>query len=284
MKVPRFWAKAIKLAESPEGRQYKFACWGWSESSADEAQQRAEQRATGFANRASIGEKLWRYAYSDGVLREQIMQVLNDDDGNAIATVTRNSYGALVLNAAQAMFVDVDLPAHASSGGGVLGRLFGKPKPQLTPGQVALARIEQWAASNASLGVRVYHTRGGLRVLVTNHLFDPAASSTQTILAAMGCDPLYVKLCRSQQCFRARLTPKPFRIGVDNPKVRHIASTEAEKNAIATWSADYQTRSAQFGVCELAVQHNRVSAHPSIAPIIALHDQSCRVGSGLALA
>ena len=165
MKVPRFWVQATRLAESPAGREYKFACWGWSENSAAEASQRAEARAATFASRATTGEKLWRYAYSDGALREQILQVLNDDDGNAIATVTRNSYGALVLNAAQAMFVDVDLPAQTSSAGGVLGRLFGKPKPQVTPGQTALARIEQWAASNPSLGLRVYRTRGGLRVL-----------------------------------------------------------------------------------------------------------------------
>ena len=53
------------------------------------------------------------YAYAERPLREEIVEELRTPRGEFVGVVTRNSYGSLVLNASQAMFVDVDLPRAA---------------------------------------------------------------------------------------------------------------------------------------------------------------------------
>ena len=50
------------------------------------------------------------YAYGTRPLREEIIQEIHSRAGDITGIVTRNSYGCLVLNTAEAMFVDVDLP------------------------------------------------------------------------------------------------------------------------------------------------------------------------------
>ena len=51
------------------------------------------------------GQQLDRYSYGDRPVREEIVQTLSRD-----AVVTRNAYGALVLNAARAMGIEVLAP------------------------------------------------------------------------------------------------------------------------------------------------------------------------------
>src|SRR5690606_8392641 len=62
------------------------------------------------------------------------------------------------------------------------------------------------------LGYRIYETHNGYRVIVTGREMAPADPAVQAMCRAMNCDALYVKLCLKQDCFRARLTPKPSRI------------------------------------------------------------------------
>ena len=54
-------------------------------------------------------------------------------------------------------------------------------------------------------GFRIYRTRAGFRLLVTSGTFDPSAAETLALLKEFGSDPLYIRLCKAQECFRARL-------------------------------------------------------------------------------
>ena len=66
------------------------------------------------------------------------------------AAVTRNGYGALVLNTAQAMFVDIDFPEPGGGAGlsRLVGRLFGKKQPSIEEQNESQARqrVDRFAA------------------------------------------------------------------------------------------------------------------------------------------
>jgi hypothetical protein len=119
--------------------------------------------------------------------------------------VTINSYDAEILNAPNMMIVDVDLVGESS-----------RPTDSvITPYQsVALAALKAYQSEHPSMGFRIYKTAGGLRYICTTHMFDPSALSSDSMMRQLFADPKYRNLCRFQETYRARLTPKPWRVGV----------------------------------------------------------------------
>jgi len=110
MIVPRYWARVTSEERTPAGRRVPFSCCQWSERSLAEAQARAREVAERIARRIRGGEALpERYAYGTRPLREEVLRELRGGDDALAAVLTRNAYGAVVLNAAGTMFVDVDL-------------------------------------------------------------------------------------------------------------------------------------------------------------------------------
>ncbi len=196
-----------------------FACWRGSDLSVDDARTSARMAAEEVAARAAqSGEPPRAYLYGERPMREEVVRELAAGDGGPAAVVTRNSFGCLVLNTARVMFVDVDLPGsrQATSSGGWLARLLGRGGQGAGDGAEAraLERLDAWVRTHPGTGFRVYRTRAGLRYLETSGLHEPASDRAEALLGALGCDPLYVRLCRAQQSFRARLTPKPWRCGI----------------------------------------------------------------------
>src|SRR5258708_17287312 len=85
-----------------------------------------------------------------------------------------------------------------------------QPPPPPQPVDSVVDGIQKVAARNG-LAVRVYKTAAGYRAMVVNAGFDPGSTRSEEVLKEFGADPLYVRLCKMQQSFRARLTPKPWR-------------------------------------------------------------------------
>src|SRR2546423_6277310 len=214
MKFPRFWAR---------GRSGDFLVWRWSFESLLEAQALADRAAQQIAERFREGNYPPRHAtyYPDRPFREQVLEEIKSETGEALALITRNSYGCLVLNTERGMFVDIDLPEPKRSGG-FFKRLLGKAdaSPAGNPHSEAMARIENWTGKNPEWGWRVYRTRSGLRLLATHGLVDANSEIANRVFDAVGADPLYRKLCNTQKCFRARLTPKPWRCGISSKPAR----------------------------------------------------------------
>src|SRR5690348_9467468 len=77
-------------------------CWRWSDVSIADAEQKADARAKELEQLLASGRKPDRYGYANRPMREEIVE---QHPGMAI---TRNAYGALVLNTERAMFVDID--------------------------------------------------------------------------------------------------------------------------------------------------------------------------------
>lgn len=151
----------------------------------------------------------WNYLDSDyNALVEPILGNLYLED-KEIAIVTRNSYGVACLNAYSTMFVDVDLDQTAddvSHESMPWGRTVDTQKDEIFE---VLAEV----ATDHDLCFQCFQTKRGYRFLELSRTWNPTGIESQTILERLGCDRLYQSLCLNQQCYRARLEPKPWREG-----------------------------------------------------------------------
>jgi hypothetical protein len=277
MKFPKFWSL---------GRSGPGSAWGWSDHSLEAAAQLAQERATKVANllRAGTSPNSSNAYYADRPIREQVLRELGGSHPTAI--ISRNAYGAEILNSTTALFVDVDLPAPKKPK--LLDRLFGSKAPATTTPSAAevaaLQAAEQWAKSHAGWSWRIYRTAAGLRLLATHQTFSPHDPVVTAAFEALGADPLYRQLCRVQQCFRARLTPKPWRVGVKKKTPEWPWKDAAAEQKFAKWDQSYRQANQGFATCELiqTVESNEI--HPDLRELVSLHDQMCGVGSGQPLA
>jgi hypothetical protein len=279
MEFPQFWAR---------GSSGDFLCWRWSYQSQAEAQALADEAARQLAARFRAGTvppKQWGY-YPNRPFREQVLREIKNDAGQIAAVVTRNSYGCLVLNTARVMFVDIDLPEPKPSGSGLFKRLFGKPdlEPPVNHRNGAIAKIETWTRSHPEWGWRIYRTRAGLRLLATHDLVEADSVVASGVFEALGADPLFQRLCKTHKCFRARLTPKPWRCGVHDKPERWPWLDATVEREFQKWEAKYQRSCANWATCELVSQIGNGAVHPEVEPILALHDETTRVDSKLQIA
>ena len=279
MNFPPFWAR---------GAAGDFFSWRWSFRSLEEAQALADQAAKQLAERFKNRDFPPHHQgyYPGRPFREQVLREVKNGSGEAIAVITRNSYGCTVLNTSRVMFVDVDLPEPKPSGG-FLKRLFGKP--EVAPASDGLqnavvAKAENWMRNNDGWGWRIYRTRAGLRLLATHALFEPEAAASNGAFQAMGADPLYTQLCKSQKCFRARLTPKPWRCGIRQKPERWPWLTPKAEAEFQKWEKKYETSSSEWATCRLISAIGNRDVHPDVQLVVNLHDDATRTDSKLNLA
>lgn len=281
MHIPRFWARRHGSATMPNGRERGVSCCQWSDLSMEDAHQRAANHLLNLTQRVRAGAELNRYAYGDRPMREEVVQAIEAPGGREIGLITSNAYGAFVLNAANAMFIDIDFVDQRPTQGLLarVGRLFGKaPSPEE---EAQCLAVRNWWETCRDLGVRVYRTCAGLRCLITTEVFDPTQSTAISILQTLGSDPLYVRLCQSQKCFRARLTPKPWRCGLSMPPVRYPWDNDAAEQSYRQWQKQYERAIAGYTTCRLIETLGPEHVHPDVEPILRLHDEfACAQDSG----
>ena len=221
--------------------------------------------------------------YGNRPVREPVVDTFQFN-GREVAVITRNVYGALVLNAADAMFIDIDLPPPWAEPGAI-ARLFGKKAPPPDDPNNTLERVRGVIATRPDMGLKVYRTPKGFRGLVTDRTYDPCSDEAEQLLAAFHSDSLYIALCRVQACFRARLTPKPWRIGMDTPP-RTFPFTDTRNQAVYdAWIDAYDRRITGFAACEPLSDEpwGNPVVDPDIAPVLTMHDElACSPGKPLA--
>lgn len=283
MRVAQFWARA----EAKEGRHGRSA-WASSDTSLAEAQLRAEEKANALLTQViESGDSIvHQYMYQQREMPEPIVQEMHDNDGKRIAAVTINRYGAQVLNTASLAFVDVDFGSiQAKPHGGLIGRLFSRKSPAADPIEQPLERLRAWARQNPKNGARVYRTAAGLRYLLTHPGLQPDGGDTHRLMEQLGADPLYALLCRSQGSFRARLSPKPWRIGVSGtPKLSYEKLEDPSEEARA-WMRTYEDACRGYAVCSLIDEIGQTRPpDDNTARLIALHDERAGVGKDQPLA
>lgn len=275
MKIYRYWERAS--AQVP-GEDWGVVCFGGSDISPEDARRAAGNRATRVAGRLGgrFGEQAKDdYSYADRPLREELKEEIASD-GNRQAVLTRNACGALILNTCRVMFLDIDFarPGFLER----LKRLVGRGRDAERDG---VGRVRQQVAAESGLGLRLYRTAGGLRGIVTSALYDPTSPNALGLLERFGCDPLYIRLCRAQECFRARLTPKHWRCGLPVPPARFPYQSDAERTACRNWEADYAAKTASVGVCRFLESFGVTRMEPEAEQIVRLHDRLACIPSAL---
>jgi hypothetical protein len=297
-----------------------------SAQAAQAAQAHADARAQAAFDRIVSGEKLERrerkvaYNGADGMpIREEIVQ----RDGDAV--VTRNGYGALCLNTPDVLFVDIDFerPAGRNLLGSVIGAaviggvVAGYAARSWIAGAVAaiaVFAIGAWRARRERLSLmpdhsdpekragqriarfmqqhpdwrlRIYRTPAGFRLLALHATFAAGDPAVAECFRQLGVDKVYARMCLNQNCFRARVSAKPWRIGIGEhmrprPGVWPVAPERLP--ARADWVARYEAAALGHAACRYLEDVGGATVHPSAQRVQQLHDELSRAHSGLPIA
>lgn len=244
MEIPRAWASARGEYRSSDGRDRAFEVWGWGDDEAQARRQAATRLERLLAKVRGGLEDLDRYPYGVHPIREEIVRVLDERDGKPTALVTRNRYGALILNTADTLFLDIDLPAPGL--GSWFRRLF--PGRGASSEEARLTQLRETLAARADGPFRLYRTCAGFRVIAVGAPHDPASDATGELMESTATDPMYRRLCAVQKSFRARLTPKPWRCGIPAPASSYPRNAGAAE-AFDRWLASYQEAVRGYTTC-----------------------------------
>ena len=292
MHFPKYWARGEWNGTKQGGQKWHQLAWDYSGESPAHAQTRAHEKArrlgeTALRTSAAANE----YPYADRPVREPVLRTLEHAGEECAAVITRTAYGSEVLNTERLMFIDVDLPLpHETAVGffaGLNRLLRGEsfaPTTRLATTETCLSILTQWQARNPSWTFRVYRTHSGLRYIVSSKWHDPLDDLTHKVLTALGCDARYQQLCKVQKSFRARLTPKPFRCGCDNPPVSFPYDGAERETLMSRWITSYQQTASRFATCQFLSDIGTGAPSSAIAALIAEHDAQTKAASGLPLA
>lgn len=254
--------------------------FGWSAVSSAEAEAMAEARLAEVLRQWEAGsgihglEPKVPYNGADGMpIREEIVSRHGEE------VVTRNAYGAQCLNTPRALFADVDFESpgvFARIGAGLLGLFHGRNhgSEDLREAE-ARRKVETFLSGHPEWAVRLYRTPNGLRVLATHRTFSSEDPEVAAFFAAIGCDPVYVRMCRNQRCFRARLTAKPWRARIPDhiPPRRGVWPVRPENlPRRREWVASYEAAAARHAACHWIASLGSGRIDPALQPVIELHD------------
>ncbi len=321
MLIPHYWAEARLRQRNREG-QVTIRRFGWSDESQQAAQDHAEGRARDAMARWNAGERKmdrreWKRAYNGGQglpIREEVVARQGD------AVITRNLYGARCLNTPNVLFADIDFERRSDSTAfifpisfvvaivvglweqsGLYAILTLLGIPLVVYGGAALCggmlwltggnrekrsrkRIEAFAQRHPDWHLRLYRTPAGFRLLAMHRPFSPGEPEVAECFRQLGVDKVYALMCQNQQCFRARVSPKPWRIGIARHIKPHpgIWPIKPERMPVRRqWVDDYEQKSAGYAACRFVETIGSSTVDPTALAVQTLHDELCRATSTL---
>ena len=325
MIIPKYWSEA-RVQQRLKGQQITVKRLGWSNLNQEDADNKANTRAQDAIKRLFAGEKLARrepkvaYNGAEGIpIREEIVDTQDD------TIITRNSYGALCINSPNVLFVDIDYYTNPRRGlwtatitsllilsgltaiysqswilfialaifslflAIVIVGLTHNIYIKLCGGEekIAMSAIESFSQQNPEWHLRVYQTPAGLRVLVMQQTFEPRQQDVKNCFKQMRADPLYALMCHNQQCFRARVSPKPWRI--DNKRLKpSLGRWPIEDHNKLTlrkqWVNQYERDARNYASCRFLKTLGNHKTTIETQTVQRLHDKLCQANSQLPLA
>ncbi len=276
MRIPRHWTKASYTGRNLEGKELTCTAWGWSFDGLARAKDDARARAQRVFDSLLNGRQPSSYDYSDRPLREEIVDSMRQGDKD-LAVITRNRYGALVLNTASVLFVDIDFPRIEPEGllDAILLSLSGSRRKSRRSAiaERTLESVRDWSQRHSNHAFRIYRTFAGLRLLFVDSLYDPSSEQVSRILDELDSDPLYRTLTAKQECFRARLTPKPWRCKAHVPPNQYPWADERDERLYRDWEDRYAQATETYKVCELLETYGSPTSNSEIEAVQQIHDQ-----------
>ena len=178
--------------------------------------------------------------------------------------------------------------------------------------------LQQRVASYPNETFRLYQTPAGFRIIATHDTVLPNNEVVAEWFVYFYADANYARLCQSQQCFRARLTAKPWRmievieqnkmekdipsrdfffidLDLDDASINALddeeyADFEKQQNELAArqqWIEAYDNFAKSYRSCEYIESFAGVEsklAQAAISDFIQWHDSACQVDKDLPLA
>jgi hypothetical protein len=268
MRVFKFW----RIAETTvliDGSEKSISCFGGSNHSATDALTDGHRRLEAVKRRIAGLHRGEGLDYEGDIREEPIKWIGNQD------VVTRNRYGAEVLNSTSCVFVDIDKPVFR------IWQIFRRPRSREQRKQAILEFLARRLQKPdvKGFGIRVYETHSGIRLILGGKTMDPRSQESKKLLRSLNADPLYSTLCRKQNCYRARLTPKPHRIKMKPIRLQYPYE-DKDRDRIDAWIREYNSKSQRVSSCRLV----QVQGNDSISPAVRYHDERTRAQSNLPLA
>lgn len=153
--------------------------------------------------------------------------------------------------------------------------------------RVAIGRVRRFLSTHPDWRVRIYRTPAGLRMLALHRLFDPREPAVQACFDALGVDPIYARMCHNQHCFRARVSPKPWRMGMPRMRPPYSAAWRPEHAhlpARLAWIDDYQREAQGYASCRYIETLGDGPVDVDADAVRELHDLLCQAERDLAIA
>jgi hypothetical protein len=318
MFIPEYWAEASRIVDNGK-RRLTLRRFGWSNEDQEAAQLHANQRLDEAVANWELDPSILRrerkvaYNGSDGVpIREEVI------DSNEHYVITRNTYGALCLNTQNVLIADVDQTEPNNFLGCLfatvllnvalvawIGRfyLFAAALFAIALAATFLMRsnrnygskrsrakhlqsFENFSINNPSWGLRVYETPLGFRLIATHGTFDPQSSEVTRFFRAIEADRVYERMCQRQNCFRARLTAKPWRCGIKDHMFPRAVWPIKEEHATfrQAWIERYQAVASGCAACRFVRKLGFDAVAPGIDAVVSTHDKLTQCHSDLPLA
>lgn len=298
MKVHPYLAKA-KIVFNFQGKEIEITRYGWSDLSQEDALCCANNRCQIAKEKILMEGKFATgdvHYYSTGQVYEEPIE--HFPELNLINT--RNNYGAICLNVDNVMFLDIDdndlfnaLPKkkrtimETNPATGFFARLFGETireekvieEPLIEPLHFLTQKILAFIQQNPKAAFNLYRTAAGYRIIVLHSLFDIENTYVSDYFQHFLVDELYTKLCFSQQCYRARLTPKPWRMGLSDRWDKNYEDKQKSE-----WLNAYEIKAQNYATCHFIQTFGHTIMPPKVATIVKLHDERTKAYSLLPLA
>lgn len=250
MIIPKFWSKK-KLIITVNKKNYTVTRYGWSEFDQAEADHMANERAESALKELVSGKPTNKKEnlFYHGIIRyakEEVHSVIGEN------VITRNGYGALCLNTPNIFIADIDIKEEDTLFSklvfaflifcfsssffdlnvmtftiiSILSWLCGlfisntfymfflKEHHRQNQLKDLIKKIHHIIENDKNKNFHLYETPMGYRAIILNEKHDPKSSVTQELFKQLKTDKIYAMMCINQDCFRARISPKPWRVGI----------------------------------------------------------------------
>ncbi|MET1257202.1 hypothetical protein [Aliikangiella maris] len=228
-----------------------------SNVSEQDAFEQAIKRCEQVERRIQTKEPLSEY---DIPIKEQVDTII---DSANIVTICR--YGAKIINTEQYTILDLDdYPLNFFDWFNGMRKLSRKER--------IVAKFLQQIKKYPELGedFRIYETTKGVRVIGKKYL-APEGKHYQHIMRKLNVDWLYITLSQKQQCYRARITPKPYRMRFRTIKIKSPVDCQTE--SYQQWAKEYAKASERYAVVKFV---KSIGLDFSTEPVIKFHDEACK--------